>query len=127
MGKGVMTVMSVLGPAMINAHRVAKKSPSGPVLAIDLKHQSKLPYGIQFRSGAACNGLLVLNWIEWQDCFVVEISKSAGLDIPDSANLWTMTREYIFKHELRAEWMRNALAHFEPKVWKTAGKGNAPA
>jgi hypothetical protein len=119
LGGGVMTVMSVLGPAMINANRAARGGASGPILVIESKHHSKLPHGIQFRKTANAN-LLMINWVAWNDDLMERLSKLTDLTLPNTAALEQATKRYMCEHNLSAEWMRNALAHFEPSVWEVA-------
>jgi hypothetical protein len=65
LGRGIMTLFPVMGTALIRAISVAKKCPSGPLLALTTENRERIPEGLIVHEVPA-QGILLVDWVQWK-------------------------------------------------------------
>jgi hypothetical protein len=103
LGKGIMTLSPVMGTALIRAISVAKKCPSGPLLALATENRERIPEGLIVHEVSA-QGLLLVDWIHSKDELAKDIARQSDLYSPDSLMLSKHLKEYCQKHRVKEEW-----------------------
>lgn len=104
MGAGLMTIIPVMGTALINAIRLDKQSPSGSLLTIHAENKSRL--SDYFATRRIENDLVSINWLKGDQNLVSEISSAAGLRNPSESHREAMLKNYIAQNELKPAWVR---------------------
>ncbi len=103
-GSGLMTIIPVMGTALINAVGVDKRSPSGSLLTIDSSDRNRL--SPEYRLNEIENGLHSINWLKGEQNLVKEISEESGLLIQAEADRIANLKQYISKNKLKPNWIR---------------------
>ncbi len=104
MGAGLMTIIPVMGTALINAVALDKRSPSGSLLTIDSVNAVRLSKC--FAKREIENGLVSINWLKGDQRLVSEISADAGLENPPEKERELLLRKYISNNKLKSSWIR---------------------
>ena len=104
MGAGLMTIVPVMGTALINAVGLDKRSPSGSLLTIDSSNSSRISDCFQKRDIE--NGLTSINWLKGDQSLVSEISSAAHLSQPSETKRESMLKNYIMNNKLKPGWIR---------------------
>lgn len=104
MGRGVLTLIPVMGTALINAVRLDKRSPSGALLTIHAKDESRLSEC--FIRRRIEHDLVSINWLRGDQTAVAEVSSAAGLRNSTDEDRVTMLKTYIAHNELKPAWVR---------------------
>lgn len=104
MGAGLMTLIPVMGTALINAIGLDKKSPSGSLLTIDAANENRLSKDFACRKIE--NSLLSINWLKGNQSLVSEICNDAGLSNPPEPEREAKLKKYINSHTLKPNWVR---------------------
>ncbi len=103
MGAGLMTILPVMGTALINAVGIDKRSSKGPLLTIPSEYKSRL--SLPFITNDIPNSpLSSIDWIHAELDSLSEITKKAFLKCPPPENLEKLVRNYINKYKLPSEW-----------------------
>jgi hypothetical protein len=103
-GAGLMTIIPVMGSALINAVGVDKRSPSGSLLTIDSVNRVRI--SPDFRTNEIENGLYSINWLKGEHGLVQEISEISGLSIQAEAERIVALKQYIINNKLKPNWVR---------------------
>lgn len=109
-GRGVLTIFPVMGTALINAHRLASRAPSGSLLAVDRALLGILPPGILLTKEEA--DFAVVDWVHTRTYVMEDILSKSGLKLPTPRELERSLVDYVCNiGELgEAEWGRNSLS-----------------
>ncbi|WP_141246963.1 hypothetical protein [Halomonas salipaludis] len=103
-GGGLMTIIPVMGTALINAVSVDKRSPSGSLLTIDSTNKDRISFN--FQSNGIENNLHSINWLIGEHDLVNEILAESGLKIqPEEERVKTL-KKYIKDNKLKPNWIR---------------------
>lgn len=105
-GEGVMTIIPVMGMALIAPYKLAN-SRSGAVLLLDSTIFVELPIGVISQPGSPA----VIDWIHSVSPLVTEIAKTAGLVTPDVSVTEAHLQSYIDDNRgsLGANWIISTL------------------
>jgi len=103
-GSGLMTIIPVMGTALINAVGLDKRSPSGSLLTIDEDNKNRV--SSEFYTRAIENELISVNWIKGDPKLVTEICSSAELRNPSEESRMDQLATYIRNNELKPSWIR---------------------
>ncbi len=104
MGAGLMTIIPVMGTALINSVRLDKLSPSGALLTIDASNRSRL--SSDFIGREIENDLLSINWIKGDQTLVSEICEASGLSNHPESERKELLVNYIKSNKLKPSWVR---------------------
>ena len=101
-GGSVMTILPLMGSALINAHKLASQRP-GSVLLIDYSAFAAIPEGVLFQT---CQPG-VIDWIHSDLSMVEEICSMAGLEYMEPESSANKLQEYIKKNraDLSEKWI----------------------
>ncbi|TLF45097.1 hypothetical protein FEI13_18440 [Halomonas urmiana] len=111
-GAGLMTIIPVMGTALINAVSVDKRSPSGSLLTIDSGNKDRI--SSSFQLNRIENNLHSINWLMGEHDLVAEILAESGLNVQSEENRVTTLQKYINENKLKPSWVRTTC--FEQKV-----------
>lgn len=111
-GAGRMTIIPVMGTALINAVSVDKRSPSGSLLTIDSSNKDRI--SSNFQSNGIENNLQSINWLMGEHDLVGEILAESGLNVQSEENRVTALKKYIKENKLKPSWIRTTC--FEQKI-----------
>jgi hypothetical protein len=105
-GEGVMTIIPVMGMALISPHKLANLR-SDAVLLLDSNIFISLPIGIIAKPGSPA----VIDWVHSDLPLVSEIAKTAGVTTPNASSTEGYLRSYIEsnKSTLTAHWISSTL------------------
>ncbi len=103
-GAGLMTIIPVMGTALINAVSIDKRSPSGALLTIDSSNKDRI--SLEFKTNKIENGLLSVNWIKGEQSLVNEISSDSGLSVQSELDRIARLQKYISQNDLKPNWVR---------------------
>ena len=104
MGTGLMTIIPVMGTALINAVGLDKRSPSGSLLTIDSNDKYRI--SSDFFIQDIGNGLQSINWLKGDQNLVSEISIATKLLNPPEQDRIDLLSEYIKKNDLKPNWVK---------------------
>jgi hypothetical protein len=106
-GGGLMTILPVMGTALINSYRLlhAPTTPAGPLLLIDSRHRSRLPAGIQAEE---CGKFVVIDWVHSSYPSLDVAVRRAGFPTSDSATMVGRLSRYLDENTVTAPWRANA-------------------
>ena len=105
-GEGVMTIIPVMGTALIAPHKLATRR-SGAVLLLESNIFVSLPIGIIANPGSPT----VIDWVHSDLPLVSEIAKTAGVTTPNASSTEGYLRTYIEsnKSTLTTHWISSTL------------------
>ena len=105
-GEGVMTIIPVMGMALIAPYKLANRR-SGAVLLLDSTIFVSLPIGVIAQPGSPA----VIDWIHSVFPLVTEVAKTAGLVTPDASVTEAHLQSYIDDNRstLGADWITSTL------------------
>ena len=103
-GGGLMTIIPVMGTALINAVAIDKRTPSGSLLTIDSNNRNRISSG--FKLNEIENGLLSVNWLKDEHNLVNEISRDSGLSMQSELDRIASLKNYIDTNKLKPNWIR---------------------
>lgn len=103
-GSGLMTIIPVMGTALINAVGLDKRSPSGSLLTIDKGNKDRISPDFIMREIE--NGLLSINWLKGDSKLVSDISSAAKLKNPSESERIEQLANYVRDNELKPNWVR---------------------
>ena len=104
MGDGLMTIIPVMGTALINAVDIGKRSPSGSLLIIDSKDKDRI--SPDFEAREIENGLHSINWLKGDQALVAEITDESELNNPSEEERIKILLDYIKQNKLKPSWVR---------------------
>lgn len=103
LGSGILTIFPVMGTAFIRAISVAKKCPSGPLLAVDSRDLHRLPGGLIIHEVPE-HGIAVVDWLQSEHGLAKEIATKSNLNWPDTPSISNGLRDYCETQSVREEW-----------------------
>ena len=106
MGGGLMTTFPVMGTALINAINVAKRSPSGSLLTLDVENDKRLPKEF-IRREIPDKNLLAIDWVHSDAASIGEIQSAAKLFRPNPEALKVLFDQYFRSQNLPLSWRKN--------------------
>lgn len=107
LGRGIMTLFSTMGTALIHAVALAKESPSGALLTLSHEALSRLPDGCVVHEIAE-RKLISLDWIHSSFPLVSEIQVKSGLQSPIPTELKRYFINYFHMPGVKEEWKANS-------------------
>lgn len=108
LGAGVMTVMPVLGSALINTVSLQKKSPTGPMLTLSLENSRRLSCGVNIAT-TDISDVAVVNWLCGEPAGLEALQVAAGFNRYSEQERITQLSKYIrLNASLKSEWKDNA-------------------
>lgn len=109
-GGGLMTVLPVMGSALINSYRLlhAADTPSGCLLVLKEADAGRLPAGVSSRNG---NGLAILDWVHASYSHLRGLLDKAGFARLDSRSMARALRQYLDGSTVTEEWRRNTVVY----------------
>lgn len=116
MGSGLMTLFPVMGTALINAVKIDKIAPKGPVLAVPDEFRSRLPCYIISKKIKAMS-YIAIDWVHSESELITKIKVEAQLDFPCPENLEILLDRYITKNkELPKEWVQSCHQYMSIRI-----------
>ena len=106
LGHGIMTLFPVMGTALIRAISVAKKCPSGPLLAVAIANRHRLPDGLIVHE-LPSKGIIVVDWLHSKNELAEDIASKSQLKRPDNLTISNQLIDYCQKQPVKAEWKRS--------------------
>ncbi len=113
MGNSIMTIVPVMGSALIDSFTVMKNSPSGPLLTIRSENKSRIPKECIITDVE--NDIISIDWVHTKFSLVNKILNNKNLKKPSDEKINQLFTNYIQKYELNNNWVENAknLLHLE--------------
>lgn len=106
MGEGLMTIVPVMGTALIRGVKLEKNSPKGPLLVIEKERIDRLPQGLS--TSDAGEEVVSINWITYESNLLSDIQRRTGLKSPSKNEMEKSLRQYCKAHEkIPEEWVQN--------------------
>ena len=103
LGSGIMTFFPVMGTALIRAISVAKKCPSGPLLAVAIANRHRLPDGLIVHE-LPSKGIIVVDWLHSKNELAEDIASKSQLKRPDNLTISNQLIDYCQKQPVKEEW-----------------------
>ena len=107
LGRGLMTLSTVMGTAFIRAYGLHNKAPSGPFLTVSDYCRNRVPNSLTVRTseGSRSAKLLSVDWVRAEMPLLSEIQAQAGLEAPTSDELVQKIRVYCMQYpHIREKW-----------------------
>ncbi len=106
LGHGIMTLFPVMGTALIRAISVAKKCPSGPLLALASENRKRIPEGLVVHE-ITSQDIIVVDWIHSENELSKNISSKSKLKWPDAPTISEQLKDYCQKQSVKEEWKKS--------------------
>jgi hypothetical protein len=107
-GSGLMTLLPVMGNALIKAHALDKSSPAkGSVLAISSENGHRLSDG--FLRQPAGDAHTIIDWVHSQNDLIATVSRTSSTGTLSTPEIENAIGAYIRNHELRPQWIEGTL------------------
>lgn len=103
---GIMTIFPVMGTALIRSVKVAKASPSGPLLTIEGSKTGRIPASVPIQSIEGTD-LVAIDWVHMHTPLLTRIQRQAQLIAPGANKLEGIIARYCSKYPLKPEWVLN--------------------
>jgi len=101
---GLMTIFPIMGTALIRAAKVAKTSPSGPLLIIEKSKATRIPPHIPLCE-VQNSDQLSIDWVNMNSELLSKIQSEAGLSQLGSEKLKELLATYCTEHKLPEKWV----------------------
>lgn len=114
LGRGWMSIFPVMGTALINSIKVAKDSPRGPLLTLDVSFLTRIPSTFSTKSVKGKKyDLLSVDWVHAESALLQDLKQKAVLAPTSIASLEAVLMNYCKEHDhdLPEEWKANC-SHF---------------
>jgi hypothetical protein len=110
LGEGLMTILPVMGTALINAYRLldSLKTPSGSFIIVKKSDLPRLPANTK---ATEVDEIGVVDWIHTSYPELEKIIKQAGLRNPNVEQLERSMDVYLKSNKLSEEWSRNTRSY----------------
>ena len=106
LGHGIMTLFPVMGTALIRSISVAKKCPSGPLLALASENRKRIPEGLVVHE-ITSQDIIVVDWIHSENELSKNISSKSKLKWPDAPTISEQLKDYCQKQSVKEEWKKS--------------------
>jgi hypothetical protein len=103
LGRGIMTLFPVMGTALIRAISVAKKCPSGPLLALAIENRERIPDGLIVHE-VSSRDIIVVDWIHSENDLARDIASKSQLNWPGTSIVSAQLKEYCETQQVKEEW-----------------------
>lgn len=103
LGRGIMTLFPVMGTALIRTISVAKKCPSGPLLALAIENRERIPDGLIVHE-VSSQGIILVDWIHSKNELARDIAVKSHLNWPDTSIVTRQLKEYCQTQKVKEEW-----------------------
>ena len=106
MGGGLMTILPVMGTALINSVKLlhSSQTPSGSLLILPRSQKARLPVGVTL---AEVGDLCVLDWLHASYPELEDVIKTAQLPTFSEPAMSKALNHYIKKNDLPKNWVDN--------------------
>jgi len=114
MGGGLMTVLPVMGTALINSFKLlySPQTPSGSLLVVPKSEASRLPVGVPFiENGELC----ILDWLHASYSELTDLISRAQLPAAKEDAMVAALYRYIKKNQLSGKWVDNTILYLNLK------------
>jgi hypothetical protein len=117
LGGGLMTVLPVMGTALINSVKLlhSSQTPSGSLLILPKSQAGRLPAGVTF---VEVGELCVLDWLHASYLELDELIKTAQLPPFSEAGMISALNRYIKTNQLFKDWVDNTRLYLNMKAKK---------
>ena len=106
LGAGLMTIVPVMGTALIRGVKLDKNPPKGPLLIIEKEKIDRLPQGLS--TSDAGEEVVSINWITYQSDLLSDIQRRANLKTPSHIEMEESLLRYCKENEKNLEeWVKN--------------------
>jgi len=106
LGAGIMTIFPVMGTALIRAISVAKKCPSGPLLAVAAANRQRLPDGLTIHEVPSLD-IIIVDWLHSKNDLAKDIANRSQLKMPDIAIISEQLSAYCQTQSVKREWKKS--------------------
>jgi hypothetical protein len=103
LGRGIMTLFPVMGTALIRTISVAKKCPSGTLLALAIENRERIPDGLIVHE-VSSQGIILVDWIHSKNELARDIAVKSHLNWPDTSIVTRQLKEYCQTQKVKEEW-----------------------
>ena len=110
MGGGLMTVLPVMGTALINSFKLlySPQTPSGSLLIVPKSQASRLPAGVRFiENGELC----ILDWLHASYPELTDLISRAQLPAAKEDVMIAALYRYIKENKLSEKWVDNTILY----------------
>ena len=110
MGAGLMTIFPVMGTALINAVRIDKESPKGPLITFPIEYRKRLS-DVFIINDIPDTQLASIDWVHTETGNFLEIGKKALLKYLCPEDLEKRIVNYIAENSLSLEWKKSCASY----------------
>jgi hypothetical protein len=103
---GLMTIVPVMGTALIRAVGVDKIAPRGPLLTIHSSKASRLGSSVPWQTISGTE-LVSIDWVHMQSDLLAWLLQTARLKAPSNESLEKILSNYCKEHSVRDDWRKN--------------------
>lgn len=105
-GGGLMTVLPVMGTALINSFKLlhSEQTPSGSLLILSKSLAPRIPTGVSFQDEGA---FTLIDWVHTSYEVLSTIISKARLSYPDETEMKAALKRYIERNEVKKDWTDN--------------------
>jgi len=107
LGRGLMTILPVMGTALINSYRLLHSvvTPAGPLLVLGGSDAERLPSWVK---ATITEDLVVVDWIHSTSSSLARTTLDAGLAPANPSWMEACLRRYMERSEVHQSWCENA-------------------
>ena len=106
LGAGIMTIFPVMGTALIRAISVAKKCPSGPLLAVAAANKKRLPNDLIIHE-VASHDVIVVDWVHSKNDLAKDIANKSHLKMQKAVIISEGLSTYCQTQPVKQKWKTN--------------------
>lgn len=100
---GIMTIVPVMGTALIRAVGIDKKAPKGPLLTVHSSMASRMGAAVPWEAIPGTD-LVSIDWVHMQSELLSRLQQIGTLKAPPSDVLEKFLASYCNEHAVREEW-----------------------
>jgi hypothetical protein len=109
-GQGLMTLIPVMGTALINANKLdASNRVKGALLTIETKNRNRISDSFASTVSSQSSEHHIIDWVHSRSCMIDHISTKVAMENTTDGQLENALKNYIAKHKLSNEWAHNTL------------------
>lgn len=110
LGSGLMTLLPVMGTALINANKLDSRNPvKGAILTIATGNASRIAPSFPLREVAECPELSVIDWVHATSAELDRIDAQSGVGWSSAEELEAALSAYIERTSPPASWVEGTL------------------
>lgn len=103
---GLMTIVPVMGTALIRGASLEKNSPSGPLLIIETSKIKRVPKELVLIN-TSDERVTSIDWVHFNSELLSKIQNQAKLQVPNELKIEESLRKYCKEHSLKDDWTQN--------------------